>query len=722
MKLKKIQVYNYRLLKDLDLDIEENLSLIIGKNNCGKTSLLSALDKFIGGQCQTNNFFYDDFNADFKNLLYKSVEDNASCWDELHEKGIVLQLYIQFDDSDNLSNIRPLMLDLDPCNNMVILRFEYVIDKEALMSLSASFQEFYTRFSSKPEYKKFDCFENFIGNKHRRYFKIIRKTVLYDYIHQVANYNEFRALNLTPSDIREIVAFKSIGAHRDTENKDHNEALSGLSSRYYEKTKPDEKNPIIQGFEDTLYTTDSSLTEIYQKLFKSIIEKIKRFGGIKENETVVKIISSLSQQELLKGNTTVVYEANEHHLPESYNGLGYLNLISMIIEIETLLSEFRIDQDLTSSPANINLLFIEEPEAHTHPQMQYIFIKNIKALLQDGISGSNGKRRIDLQTIITTHSSHIVSECDFDDIKYFKRITQSSVVSMNLKELEIEYKSEHDPLNSHFKFLKQYLTLNYAEIFFADKAILYEGETERILLPAIMKKLDEEEPDSATAPLLSQNISLIESGAYSQIFDRFLTFIGIRTLIITDIDSGENIKKTDENGNERTVSEKCPVEKGTLTTNGALKHYYKIPLARSRNGTELDFFTNLTCEQKALKKENEYWTQDISGNLMLVYQINESGSYHPRSFEDAFLSINHDFLIQNLATFNSLKNTHLIQQRSADGTYQSSSFELADKCISSKSSFALDILINSIQTDGHTYSNWNIPSYIKEGLVWMRKG
>lgn len=722
MKLKKIQVYNYRLLKNLDLDIEENLSLIIGKNNCGKTSLLSALDKFIGGQCQTNNFFYDDFNADFKNLLYKSVEDNASCWDESHEKGIVLQLYIQFDDSDNLSNIRPLMLDLDPCNNMVILRFEYVIDKEALMSLSASFQEFYTRFSSKPEYKKYDCFENFIRNKHRRYFKIIRKTVLYDYIHQVANYNEFRVLNLTPSDIREIVAFKSIGAHRDTENKDHNEALSGLSSRYYERTKPDEKNPIIQGFEYALYTTDSSLTELYQKLFKSIIEKIKRFGGIKENETVVKIISSLSQQELLKGNTTVVYEANEHHLPESYNGLGYLNLISMIIEIETLLSEFRIDQDLTSSPANINLLFIEEPEAHTHPQMQYIFIKNIKALLQDGISGSNGKRKINLQTIITTHSSHIVSECDFDDIKYFKRITQSSVVSMNLKELEVEYKSEHDPLNSHFKFLKQYLTLNYAEIFFADKAILYEGETERILLPAIMKKLDEEEPDSTAAPLLSQNISLIESGAYSQIFDRFLTFIGIRTLIITDIDSGENIKTIDKNGNERTVSAKCPVEKGSLTTNGALKHYYKTPLAQFKNGTELDFFTNLTCEQKALKKENECWTQDLSGNLMLVYQINESGSYHPRSFEDAFLTINHDFLIQNLATFNSLKNTHLIQQRSADGTYQSSSFELANECISSKSSFALDILINSIQTDDHTYSNWKIPSYIKEGLVWMRKG
>lgn len=39
MKIKKLQINNYRMLKNLNFDLENELSLVIGKNNCGKTSL-----------------------------------------------------------------------------------------------------------------------------------------------------------------------------------------------------------------------------------------------------------------------------------------------------------------------------------------------------------------------------------------------------------------------------------------------------------------------------------------------------------------------------------------------------------------------------------------------------------------------------------------------------------------------------------------------------------
>ena len=123
MKVKKIHIENYRMLKRIDIDLEENLSLIIGKNNCGKTSFLSILNKFIGSQSSTNNFTYNDFNSDFQDSLFDAINDDQLSWEKLNIKGIELYLFIEYDETDNLSNIQPLMLDLDPDNNIVILKF-----------------------------------------------------------------------------------------------------------------------------------------------------------------------------------------------------------------------------------------------------------------------------------------------------------------------------------------------------------------------------------------------------------------------------------------------------------------------------------------------------------------------------------------------------------------------------------------------------------------------
>jgi putative ATP-dependent endonuclease of OLD family len=68
-----------------------------------------------------------------------------------------------------------------------------------------------------------------------------------------------------------------------------------------------------------------------------------------------------------------------------------------------------------------------------------------------------------------------------------------------------------------------------------------------MLFLAMMKKADKETAHNAGLtkyePLLSQNMSVIEVGAYSHIFATFLGFLGIKTLIITDLDcakSGSN--------------------------------------------------------------------------------------------------------------------------------------------------------------------------------------
>lgn len=67
MKLIKLQIKNFRSLKSLQVDIEEYLSIIIGKNNSGKTSLLLALERFLVSA--NPRFELDDFNISFQNTL-----------------------------------------------------------------------------------------------------------------------------------------------------------------------------------------------------------------------------------------------------------------------------------------------------------------------------------------------------------------------------------------------------------------------------------------------------------------------------------------------------------------------------------------------------------------------------------------------------------------------------------------------------------------------------
>lgn len=735
MKITKIQLRNFRLLKDLKLDLEEIISIVIGKNNCGKTSLLSALNKFIGDKSSSNSFAYDDFNIEFKSKLYSSIKDNKIVWEK--QDGISLLIFIEYNEKDELSNISDLMLDLNPDNRIVVLKFEYSLDVDNFNEMKEKFEEYKSKHVVLSS-NELECFENFVKLQHKKFFKIRRKAVQYDNSIQDVNLDEFIDLDKKKVDISKIINFKYIGARRSITNIENDGTLSDLSSKYYEKTEiNDSQSKAIENFENALIETDLKLSAVYDDLFEDVVEKVKKFGGMKKDETVIKVISSLQRRELLKGNTTVVYDDNSHYLPESYNGLGYLNLISMIFEIETLLSEFRKDNKKEVKPADVNLLFIEEPEAHTHPQMQYIFIKNIKDILEEGSNGSNNNKSFELQTIITTHSSHIVSECEFDNIKYFRKDSSNYIEAKNLKQLEIEYSKEQDIGKAHFKFLKQYLTLNRSEIFFADKAIFIEGDTERLLVPAMMKKIDDEDKATDVLPLLSQNISVIEVGNYSQIFDKFIEFIGIKALIITDIDSGKMVQDKDEKGTVKMKADgtdkmkvvASPVDESTCTSNGALKHYYKKEIEKyliKHGKNEIDYFKNLDIKDKVLIKKNDEWQSSFEGYLMLVYQVeevNEEGeNYNARSFEDAFFHINRKLIIDNKDKFKSLKKINYFDEKeSSSGKYKYDSYELAEKCIQSKPSFAMDILLNSICDNKSNYSNWKIPKYIKDGLIWLKK-
>jgi putative ATP-dependent endonuclease of the OLD family len=739
MYISRIDINNYRLLKNTSINCEKDLSLIIGKNNCGKTSLLSALNKCIGSKAAIGNFEYFDFSISFQNKLY-NVINGTDTFSENELTGIQIDIYIEYDEKDNLSNISNLLLDLDPNNKTVILRFLYSL-KENISILKDDFAKYNKErnvLEPKETYIKFMC------KRHKQYFEFKKYSVLYDCKTNIINNKIFKFLDNKDIDISKLIALNYVGAKRNVSNSTETE-LSTLASNYYEKSKnPDVNSTASQQFENAVDKTDGDFNNIYTNIFKPLTDKISKFGGIKKNETTLKVISQIQAMNLLKDNTTVVYDDQTNFLPENYNGLGFLNLFSIIMNIEIKLSDFRKDTKKDELPADINILFIEEPEAHTHPQMQYIFIKNIKDLLRDGKKIAGNDKSINLQTIMTTHSSHIVAESNFDDIKYFIKNNDGdgfNTISKNLKDLETLYQKEKGVDNNHFKFLKQYLTLNRSEVFFAEKIILIEGDTERILLPAMIKKLDQE--NNYETPLLSQNISIIEVGNYSEIYAEFIQFIDTKTLIITDIDTEKYYDATDKNGNLKKDKDgqviqelsACRVIEGTHTSNSSLKYYLKENF-ETKTGTQKEILTKLSIEDKTIKyndtpPNNSKWTADKDGRILIVYQTSETNSdgvsYNARSFEDAFFHINRKFFTnlggndieddKTLCTvkFQGLKNVKNLFDDTKDG------YNLAEECVSKKPSLAMDILLNSESTNDKDFVNWVIPAYINGGLEWLQK-
>ena len=676
MKINKINVKNYRLLKDFSLELKGDLSLIVGKNNCGKTSILSILEKIIN---KSSSLTWEDINLYHRKVIFENIKKVSETSDSELEPilGINLQIWIQYSDSDSYQNIQVFMMDLNPDNNFIILDFSYIVPIPKLHDLNTEISDFSDDFSK---------FESFMKKNMSKFFEMQINSRGYN--PDTQKLTEEKSDLLEMKDIHKLIKIRGIRANREVSNKENNHSLSKTSNLFYKSNNGDDiDNATKNLLQSAITEADEALTKAYSGdgeddgVFTSIFERVKKFAG-NDSESELEIHSSLSEKDILSNNTTLYYRHDDSLLPETYNGLGYLNLYGMIFEIETLMA------DIKNNPADINLVYIEEPESHTHPQLQYVFIKNIKGLLKEHDGELKASGYISgIQNLITTHSSHIVSDCNFDDLIYFKR-DNGVVTSRAFNSLKEEY--EDDQLG--YRFVKQYLTLNSSELFFADKVICIEGDTERILLPTMMQKVDIATPieqGSNIMPLLSQNISIIETGAHSQVFRKFFDFLGIKVLIITDIDP--------VNKNEKNRFIACSAVNATSTSNTSLKSFFNI------SGDEI--FSTVTQKSFA-----EKITPD--NRIRIAYQIPEDNNgYQPASFEDSFIGLNKEFIIKQkdgLIEYEALKNF--------DDYEIEDFYTFARNKVNKKSAFASSLLY--FEDEENT---WKVPKYISEGLLWLRK-
>jgi putative ATP-dependent endonuclease of OLD family len=189
------------------------------------------------------------------------------------------------------------------------------------------------------------------------------------------------------------------------------------------------------------------------------------------------------------------------------NGLGYNNLLYMAVLLAAI-ADAPQDEDPT-----LRVLLVEEPEAHLHPQLQDLLMH----FLESEAVGAT-------QVIVTTHSPNFASSARVERLTVLARASEEAPVKARLpRDFGLDDKQ--------LAYLRRFLDVTKASLFFARAVILVEGVAEQLLVPVIAERLGR--------PLAPNGVAVINIGgvAFPPFTDLFADDkLPYRLAVISDAD------------------------------------------------------------------------------------------------------------------------------------------------------------------------------------------
>lgn len=471
MFLNYLQVINYKNLKNTRFSFVEGVNTIIGENDSGKSNTMTAMRILLDDTYyyNTKRLKENDFSDSLLNwkghwIILSSVFGKITTEDKEtdvcaeivpeRENEEFLKSYVKCG-SENIGVIslfiRPqksVRKKLSEINDLA----EFEIERN---KIKLSDYEFYYTSRSQEDFTDSNIYKKIVGD-------------LENGIYSDPDNDDDSILGckLNIADVQDHISIIFIDALRDVAN---------------ELNKP--KNPIrriIESVEALIKETeiDTIRNEIVQ-LNKSIseVEQVELVGQ-KINTKLLDMIGMVYSPEIIleSGLKDDINSLSKYLFmkPSKQNdieslGLGHLNMIYMALKI--------VEYEVNRTRELINIMIIEEPEAHIHTHIQRTLFDKLKVTKDY------------TQIITTTHSTHLSEVSEIRNVNVLKaqdNITCSMQPSNGLDVFGVEkLKLKKLKLSD---CVERYLDAKRSVLLFSKGVILVEGDGEEILIPNMIKK------------------------------------------------------------------------------------------------------------------------------------------------------------------------------------------------------------------------------------------
>lgn len=761
MRLRAYRLCNYRRLRDVVIELDEKISIFVGANNSGKTSAVQGLYSLVRGDAKRFELF------DFSAALWSGIDavGEASSTDEASPKllpsisldmwfsvgeedlGVAMPLLPSTDWDGKCVGIRIAFEPKDP--NALVQRFKELREQgnaaaaaltaKAAATQAASLSDGVTATPSDlSDYKPWpESLTKYLSKE---------LSAEYTFRYYVLDEREFDGYRENNPDysplpiagekdkggatvVKSLLKVDFLRAQRHLDDPDEgtssrSENLSRKLSRFYQRhlDKRGDDHRALQALD----ASEKGLNFHLQEVFKDTLDRLKKLGYPGVNNPDIVIRASLEPSTVLGQDAKVHYVVPGNvpaHLPDSYNGLGFKNLVYMVVELLDLHERWNRDE---AERAPLHLVFIEEPEAHLHAQIQQVFIRNVLKLLEED---KDRDSFFHTQLVVTTHSPHILYERGFSPIRYFRRVSAELEHHTDVRNLSRFKVGDND--KDAREFLQRYLKLTHCDLFFSDAAVLVEGNVERLLMPAMI--------EMAAPRLQSSALTILEvGGAFAHRFQELIEFLGLTTLVVTDLDSVEvkedAVAEADaDTGADEDEDELRPFEveddgggygggKVTSKKRGSTCHAH-LQNAVTANQTLISWLPKkrsveelwaVTAEQKVLALADA-----ADAHVRVAYQIPIPVTVGDNTVERCGRTLEEAFGLENADWCQAATNRPIgLKLRKAATTPEELALGLHKRVVSrsfDKTRFALEVLASGPLTQ------WKVPTYISEGLVWLEE-